>query len=66
MPHGAAGGAGDPTAASTAACRAHGPRPSVHTNRTHVVPARDPADAEAKEGLAALGAAPAAADGHTG
>ncbi|MFD8550851.1 aspartate aminotransferase family protein [Streptomyces fradiae] len=65
VPYGATGEANAPMAAFTAACRARGLWPFVNMNRTHVVPACNLTDAEAKEGLAALDAALSVADEHT-
>ncbi|MFB4423472.1 aspartate aminotransferase family protein [Streptomyces sp. QL37] len=65
VPYNATGEANAPMAAFGAACRKHGLWPFVNMNRTHVVPACNITEAEAKEGLAALDAALSVADEHT-
>jgi taurine---2-oxoglutarate transaminase len=65
VPYNATGEANAPMAAFGAACRKHGLWPFINMNRTHVVPACNITEAEAKEGLAALDAALSVADEHT-
>lgn len=65
VPYNAAGEANAPMAAFAAACKKSGLWPFVNMNRTHVVPACNITEAEAKEGLALLDAALAVADEHT-
>ncbi|MFI8180510.1 aspartate aminotransferase family protein [Actinacidiphila glaucinigra] len=65
VPYNAAGEANAPMAAFAAACKKSGLWPFVNMNRTHVVPACNITEAEAKEGLALLDAALALADEHT-
>ncbi|MEU4209674.1 aspartate aminotransferase family protein [Streptomyces sp. NPDC026206] len=65
VPYNAAGAAGAPMAAFTAACKKSGLWPFVNMNRTHVVPPCTVTEAEVKEGLAALDAALTVADEHT-
>ncbi|MFJ5799639.1 aspartate aminotransferase family protein [Streptomyces decoyicus] len=65
VPYNAAGAANAPMAEFAAACKRGGLWPFVNMNRTHVVPACTVTEAEAKEGLAALDEALAAADAHT-
>ncbi|MFD6415034.1 aspartate aminotransferase family protein [Streptomyces sp. NPDC060194] len=65
VPYNATGEANAPMAAFAAAAKANGLWPFVNMNRTHVVPACNITDAEAKEGLAALDAALSVADEHT-
>ena len=65
VPYNAAGEANAPMAAFGAACKKNGLWPFVNMNRTHVVPACNVTEAEAKEGLAALDEALSVADEHT-
>ncbi|MFE4453912.1 aspartate aminotransferase family protein [Streptomyces sp. NPDC056796] len=65
VPYNATGEANAPMAAFGAACRRNGLWPFINMNRTHVVPACNITEAEAKEGLAALDAALSVADEHT-
>ncbi|MEV0009143.1 aspartate aminotransferase family protein [Streptomyces sp. NPDC047973] len=65
VPYNATGEANAPMAAFGAACRKNGLWPFINMNRTHVVPACNITEAEAKEGLAALDAALTIADEHT-
>ncbi|MFI6121275.1 aspartate aminotransferase family protein [Streptomyces sp. NPDC051064] len=65
VPYNATGEANAPMAAFGAACKKHGLWPFINMNRTHVVPACNITEAEAKEGLAALDAALSVADEHT-
>lgn len=65
VPYNASGAANAPMAEFAAACKRGGIWPFVNMNRTHVVPACTITEAEAKEGLAALDEALAAADAHT-
>ncbi|MEV1019861.1 aspartate aminotransferase family protein [Streptomyces sp. NPDC050264] len=64
VPYNAAGEANAPMAAFAAAAKGQGLWPFVNMNRTHVVPPLNITEAEAKEGLAALDTALAAADAH--
>ncbi|MFI5662664.1 aspartate aminotransferase family protein [Streptomyces sp. NPDC051684] len=64
VPYNAAGEANAPMAAFGAAAKANGLWPFINMNRTHVVPALNITEAEAKEGLSALDAALAEADHH--
>ncbi|MFZ3569694.1 aspartate aminotransferase family protein [Streptomyces sp. BH097] len=64
VPYNAAGEANAPMAAFGAAAKGAGLWPFINMNRTHVVPALNITEAEAKEGLSALDAALAAADAH--
>ncbi|MFJ8826145.1 aspartate aminotransferase family protein [Streptomyces sp. NPDC102467] len=64
VPYNAAGEANAPMAAFAAAAKGQGLWPFVNMNRTHVVPPLNITEAEAKEGLAALDVALAAADEH--
>ncbi|WP_432104560.1 aspartate aminotransferase family protein [Streptomyces sp. bgisy091] len=64
VPYNATGEANAPMAAFGAACRKNGLWPFINMNRTHVVPACNITEAEAKEGLAALDAALTVADEH--
>lgn len=61
----ATGEANAPMAAFGAACRKSGLWPFINMNRTHVVPACNITEAEAKEGLSLLDAALSVADEHT-
>jgi taurine---2-oxoglutarate transaminase len=54
VPAGAAGPANAPMAALAAACRSRGLLPFINSNRTHVVPALNITDEEARYGLALL------------
>ncbi|MEU1123117.1 aspartate aminotransferase family protein [Streptomyces sp. NPDC005899] len=65
VPYNATGEANAPMAAFAAACKKNGLWPFVNMNRTHVVPACNITEAEAREGLAALDAALSVADEHT-
>ncbi|QES42844.1 aspartate aminotransferase family protein [Streptomyces venezuelae] len=65
VPYNATGDANAPMAAFGAAAKKHGLWPFINMNRTHVVPACNITETEAKEGLAALDAALSAADEHT-
>ncbi|WP_031083975.1 aspartate aminotransferase family protein [Streptomyces sp. NRRL WC-3549] len=65
VPYNATGEANAPMAAFGAACRKNGLWPFINMNRTHVVPACNITEAEAREGLAALDAALSVADEHT-
>lgn len=65
VPYNAAGAANAPMAEFAAACKRSGLWPFVNMNRTHVVPACNISDAEAKEGLALLDEALSVADAHT-
>ncbi|WP_405693613.1 aspartate aminotransferase family protein [Streptomyces sp. NBC_01185] len=65
VPYNATGEANAPMAAFGAACKRNGLWPFINMNRTHVVPACNITEAEAKEGLAALDAALSVADEHT-
>ncbi|MFE5238696.1 MULTISPECIES: aspartate aminotransferase family protein [unclassified Streptomyces] len=65
VPYNATGEANAPMAAFGAACKRNGLWPFINMNRTHVVPACNISEAEAKEGLAALDAALSVADEHT-
>ncbi|MFF2134971.1 aspartate aminotransferase family protein [Streptomyces sp. NPDC058193] len=65
VPYNATGEANAPMAAFGAACKRNGIWPFINMNRTHVVPACNITEAEAKEGLAALDAALSVADEHT-
>ncbi|MFJ5549239.1 aspartate aminotransferase family protein [Streptomyces sp. NPDC093225] len=65
VPYNAAGADNAPMAEFTAACKKSGLWPFVNMNRTHVVPACNISDAEAKEGLALLDEALTVADRHT-
>ncbi|MEV7089344.1 aspartate aminotransferase family protein [Streptomyces sp. NPDC093085] len=62
VPYAAAGAANAPMAAFAAACKKGGLWPFVNMNRTHIAPACNISEAEAKEGLAALDAALTVAD----
>lgn len=64
VPYNAAGEANAPMAAFGAAAKANGLWPFINMNRTHVVPALNITESEAKEGLSALDVALAAADEH--
>ncbi|MFD0001299.1 aspartate aminotransferase family protein [Streptomyces sp. NPDC127178] len=64
VPYNAAGEANAPMAAFGSAAKAGGIWPFVNMNRTHVVPPCNVTEAELKEGLAALDAALAVADGY--
>ncbi|MFD7295892.1 aspartate aminotransferase family protein [Streptomyces sp. NPDC059897] len=64
VPYNAAGEANAPMAAFGAAAKGAGLWPFINMNRTHVVPALNITEAEAKEGLSALDAALAVADEH--
>ncbi|MFI6878580.1 aspartate aminotransferase family protein [Streptomyces sp. NPDC050400] len=64
VPYNAAGEANAPMAAFGAAAKKNGLWPFINMNRTHVVPPLNITEAEAKEGLAALDVALAAADEH--
>ncbi|MGW2345362.1 aminotransferase class III-fold pyridoxal phosphate-dependent enzyme [Streptomyces sp. NPDC001661] len=64
VPYNAAGEANAPMAAFGAAAKGAGLWPFINMNRTHVVPALNITEAEAKEGLSALDAALAVADTH--
>ncbi|MGY0485732.1 aminotransferase class III-fold pyridoxal phosphate-dependent enzyme [Streptomyces sp. WG-D5] len=64
VPYNATGEANAPMAAFGAAAKANGLWPFINMNRTHVVPALNITEAEAKEGLAALDVALSAADEH--
>ncbi|MGY0017584.1 aspartate aminotransferase family protein [Streptomyces sp. cg35] len=64
VPYNAAGADNAPMAAFGAAAKKNGLWPFINMNRTHVVPPLNITEAEAKEGLAALDAALAAADEH--
>ncbi|WP_425832090.1 aspartate aminotransferase family protein [Streptomyces fractus] len=64
VPYNAAGEANAPMAAFGAAAKANGLWPFINMNRTHVVPALNITEPEAKEGLSALDAALSAADTH--
>jgi taurine--2-oxoglutarate transaminase len=57
VPYNASGEANAPMAAFAAACRRRGLLPFVNGNRTHVVPALNITDEEARYGLALLGEA---------
>ncbi|MGP3984038.1 aspartate aminotransferase family protein [Streptomyces sp. KR80] len=65
VPYNASGAANAPMAEFAAACKQRGLWPFVNMNRTHVVPPCTISEAEAKEGLAVLDEALAAADAHT-
>ncbi|MFF5622829.1 aspartate aminotransferase family protein [[Kitasatospora] papulosa] len=65
VPYNATGEANRPMAAFGAACRKNGLWPFINMNRTHVVPACNITEAEAKEGLAALDTALSVADEYT-
>ncbi|MER6228085.1 MULTISPECIES: aspartate aminotransferase family protein [Streptomyces] len=65
VPYNATGEANGPMAAFGAACRKNGLWPFINMNRTHVVPACNITEAEAKEGLAALDTALSVADEYT-
>ncbi|MEU1282445.1 aminotransferase class III-fold pyridoxal phosphate-dependent enzyme, partial [Streptomyces sp. NPDC005805] len=65
VPYNATGEANAPMAAFAAACKQGGLWPFVNMNRTHVVPACNVTEAEAKEGIAILDAALSVADEHT-
>ncbi|MET8687331.1 aspartate aminotransferase family protein [Streptomyces sp. NPDC004732] len=65
VPYNATGEANAPMAAFGAAAKKHGLWPFINMNRTHVVPACNITETEAKEGLAALDAALSVADEHT-
>lgn len=65
VPYNATGAANAPMAAFGAAAKKHGLWPFINMNRTHAVPACNVTETEAKEGLAALDAALAVADGYT-
>ncbi|MFZ3558442.1 MULTISPECIES: aspartate aminotransferase family protein [unclassified Streptomyces] len=64
VPYNAAGEANAPMAAFGAAAKGAGLWPFINMNRTHVVPALNITEAEAKEGLSALDAALTVADTH--
>ncbi|MEV0846344.1 aspartate aminotransferase family protein [Streptomyces sp. NPDC049954] len=64
-PYNASGEAAAPMNAFAAAAKKNGLWPFVNMNRTHVVPALNISEAEAKEGLAALDEALTVADGFT-
>ena len=64
VPYNAGGAANAPMAALVAACKERGLLPFVNFNRLHVVPPCTVTDGEAKEGLAILDEALAAADAH--
>jgi taurine--2-oxoglutarate transaminase len=66
VPYNATGDAAKPMGDFAAACKARGLWPFVNMNRTHVVPPCTITESEAKEGLAVLDEALAAADAHTG
>ncbi|MEH0397144.1 aminotransferase class III-fold pyridoxal phosphate-dependent enzyme [Streptomyces sp. NPDC001110] len=65
VPYNATGEANGPMAAFGAACKKNGLWPFINMNRTHVVPACNITEAEAKEGLAALDKALSVADEYT-
>ncbi|MFD7169642.1 aspartate aminotransferase family protein [Streptomyces violascens] len=65
VPYNATGADNAPMAAFGAACKKHGLWPFINMNRTHVVPACNITEAEAKEGLAVLDEALTVADQHT-
>ncbi|OON74875.1 aspartate aminotransferase family protein [Streptomyces tsukubensis] len=65
VPYNASGAAAAPMGAFAAAAKKNGVWPFVNMNRTHVVPACNISEAEAKEGLAALDDALTTADEHT-
>ncbi|WP_329075827.1 aspartate aminotransferase family protein [[Kitasatospora] papulosa] len=65
VPYNATGEANGPMAAFGAACNKNGLWPFINMNRTHVVPACNITEAEAKEGLAALDKALSVADEYT-
>ncbi|MCY1652347.1 MULTISPECIES: aspartate aminotransferase family protein [Streptomyces] len=65
VPYNATGEANGPMAAFGAACKKNGLWPFINMNRTHVVPACNITEAEAKEGLAALDTALSVADEYT-
>ncbi|MFR9676361.1 aspartate aminotransferase family protein [Streptomyces sp. TR06-5] len=65
VPYNAQGAAAKPMGDFAAACKQRGLWPFVNMNRTHVVPPCTLTEAEAKEGLAILDEALAAADAHT-
>ncbi|OEU96324.1 aspartate aminotransferase family protein [Streptomyces oceani] len=65
VPYQPSGPDNQPMADFAAACKTRGLWPFVNMNRTHVVPPCTITEAEAKEGLAALDEALAAADAHT-
>ncbi|MCB5178743.1 aspartate aminotransferase family protein [Streptomyces antimicrobicus] len=65
VPYNAGGADNAPMAEFTAACKQAGLWPFVNMNRTHVVPACNITEAEAKEGLALLDEALTVADRHT-
>ncbi|WP_306318454.1 MULTISPECIES: aspartate aminotransferase family protein [unclassified Streptomyces] len=64
VPYNAAGEANAPMTAFATAAKAGGLWPFINMNRTHVVPALNITEPEAKEGLAALDAALSVADTH--
>ncbi|MFJ7155196.1 aspartate aminotransferase family protein [Streptomyces sp. NPDC101118] len=65
VPYNAGGADNAPMAEFAAACKKSGLWPFVNMNRTHVVPACNIGEAEAKEGLALLDEALTVADRHT-
>jgi taurine--2-oxoglutarate transaminase len=65
VPYNAAGADNAPMAEFGAACKRAGLWPFINMNRTHVVPACNVSEAEAKEGLAILDEALSVADAHT-
>jgi taurine--2-oxoglutarate transaminase len=65
VPYNAGGADNAPMAEFAAACKKSGLWPFVNMNRTHVVPACNITEAEAKEGLALLDEALTVADRHT-
>ncbi|MFI8102709.1 aspartate aminotransferase family protein [Streptomyces sp. NPDC086023] len=65
VPYNAGGADNAPMAEFAAACKKSGLWPFVNMNRTHVVPACNISEAEAKEGLALLDEALTVADRHT-
>ncbi|MCB5170344.1 aspartate aminotransferase family protein [Streptomyces bambusae] len=65
VPYNAGGADNAPMAEFAAACKKSGLWPFVNMNRTHVVPACNITEAEAKEGLALLDEALLVADRHT-
>ncbi|MEV7614810.1 aspartate aminotransferase family protein [Streptomyces sp. NPDC089799] len=65
VPYNAAGADNAPMAEFAAACKKSGLWPFVNMNRTHVVPACNISETEAKEGLALLDEALTVADRHT-
>jgi taurine--2-oxoglutarate transaminase len=65
VPYNASGADNAPMAEFGAACKQAGLWPFINMNRTHVVPACNVSEAEAKEGLAILDEALTVADAHT-